>query len=214
MARKLFRDERDLFEHLFPIRMKFFDAIDENYIRRNGIRESDDPMFAGLAVNQIIVSEYSINMMFEAWKRGSTVRVINYDDTAVIYDIIHYHLTSAYEFTQKIKNGVKPELIEDLIRLDQFASVVYSKAANVYSEQQKMSLQRIIAPSLDAFIKPGILAPERIQGVEAVKISRSGKEIITFKPSDVRATPKIEERQGLEKAFSEIMDRTGGLRPR
>lgn len=124
-----------IWEEMFRVRVNYFQAQTENHIKTFGVRISGVPELDKDIQNREIVTEMTIDTMFEHWRiRGLTITVLKYEDTKRIYDIIHRHLSAWIDHLDSAIN-IDNEPIQDLIDLDAFAQVVYDKAVPIIMEQ-------------------------------------------------------------------------------
>ncbi len=126
---------RSLFEEYFLVRFNGQESRSLEDVRLHGTPYSEVPELNDLMQSSFVTAEHTIDMMFEKWRRGVTIRVVNYNDTARIYRIIESHLETWLSFFRLAMNiGNAP--IQDLIELDEFASVVYDNARNVLTNER------------------------------------------------------------------------------
>lgn len=128
----------DLWDRYFTVRMHYLRSRSVEHVRRYGARVSGNPEIDRLLPNQEIITQLNIDAMFEKFRTGVTIRVVNYDDTAEIYRIIHHHLVAWAEYmTRGVNVAAAP--LKDLIELDMFAEAVYDKARSVFSNEVRQS---------------------------------------------------------------------------
>lgn len=128
----------DLFDRYFWVKVNTLANMNQLQLRDFGMRVSGVPEIDAQLENQETRCQWNIDMMFEKWRRGITVRVMHYPDTVIIYDIIQAHLHKWAEHLQTAVNtGNAP--LKDLIELDQFSAVVYDKAKTLFSMQERRS---------------------------------------------------------------------------
>lgn len=78
----------------------------------------------------------NIAEMEDCFHRGYNVRLTKYSDSKVIYDLITDHLIAWRTFFETIENNRVPdETIDELVRLDKFATVVYIPARHLFTEE-------------------------------------------------------------------------------
>jgi hypothetical protein len=124
----------DLWERYFLVKINYLKSRPTDQIRRYGVRVSGNPDVDRYLPDQEITTQMNIDAMFEKYRMGVNVRVVNYNDTAEIYRIIHHHLIAWAEYLNTgINIGNAP--LKDLVELDVFAGVVYDKARSVFSEE-------------------------------------------------------------------------------
>lgn len=123
-----------LWEEMFDVRFIPDQVRTPENIREFGVRTTSESELRGVFRNSWVNSEFSIDMMFETWRRGGDVRVVKYSDTARIYKIIESHLRVWTEYL-RVELSPIASPIEDLIELDKFASVVYDNARNILTQE-------------------------------------------------------------------------------
>ncbi len=126
------RDESGLFDEYFKVRYPYLQSRSIDDLRKYGYRVSGVEELDRNLDKQEITTELTINQMFEKYRAGVSISVINFKDTKRIYEIIHAHLTAAAEYLHGGVNVGKIP-IEDLIELDIFAGVVYREARYVFN---------------------------------------------------------------------------------
>lgn len=93
----------------------------------------------------------TIDAMFEYWKAGVVVKVVRPKDCVAIYEAISNHLEHwKRELATALRIDHAP--LEDLARLDEFASVVYSKAKFHFP---KTEIDSILARRMSGLLKFG-----------------------------------------------------------
>jgi len=128
-------------------------------------------------------TEMTIDSMFEKYRNGVTVRLLNYSDSAIIYKIIHSHLIAWAEYLSRGINVDAP--LKDLIELDEYAAVVYDKARSVFSPDVKMSalasnFSNVQTINFHNVLKRAVAIPEtsvQANGVEVNRITRDPAKI-------------------------------------
>jgi len=116
-----------IFERKYEIRIRMIDNVSIEEVEFYGMYTSGDRELDAELQNELIVRWLSINEMVEYFKRGKPFRVTNSKDTEEIYGIIHQYLQS---WKVKLENSVNigNAPVEDLIALDQMASVLHGYA--------------------------------------------------------------------------------------
>lgn len=128
----------DLFDRYFWVKVNALQNMNPLQLRDFGMRTTGVPELDAQLDKQEITSEWSIDMMFEKWRRGLTIRVLHYDDTVVIYDIIQAHLQAwATHLQRGVNVGGAP--FRDLIELDAFSAVVYDKARTMFTKEERVT---------------------------------------------------------------------------
>lgn len=211
MDQPLFYDERDLWERYYEVAFRHFDTMTPGRLERFGQRVSGIPEYDREISTYTVTSFLTIDQMFELWRSGATVRVVNYADTAEIYEIIQRHLVVCAESIQNSINGRSTELMKDLIELDKFATVVYDKAKSIFTEQERQ-LVRNRSFSIGGNINMFNIFKTPLKRVDRVTVTKDGVE----KPimiADEQAKPSdVKDRNSLNDVFSEHLNRMGGLK--
>lgn len=202
-------NEKDLFERYYAVQYRHFDARTEDNIRRHGVRVSGVPSIDVNIERYEVISELTIDSMFELWRRGVTVRVVNYSDTEEIYDIIHRHLLACAEYLQNSVNRSSVTLVKELVELDKFASVVYDKAKSIFTDKERAAVQ---APGFSAIQEINFfnILNSDYSRVETVRVVDGKEKAVRSREGDRKTIP-VREREDLSQVFIEHIDRIGGV---
>lgn len=191
----------ELWDKYFKVRMRYLHSRSVEQIKRYGIRISGIEEIDKDLDKEMIETEMNIDSMFEKWRKGVTIRVVNYNDTAEIYRIIHSHLIAWSEFINHgVNNGNAP--LKDLIELDQFASIVYDKAVAVFSEQDRNQAVASNFLNVQTINFKNIIKRELNE--TATKIGATGLEVTRIRKNEKANLP---ERHSLKDIFSEQINR-------
>jgi hypothetical protein len=99
-------------------------------MREYGTPTSGDPDFDAQMRNErvdVMLTIAGPNSMMHYWDQGITIGVVNEKDTKRIYEMIANHLDAwRHHLTTDLNNRGAP--LDELIKLDKFASVVYAHA--------------------------------------------------------------------------------------
>lgn len=196
------KDGSGLWENYYHVRMRYLHSRSHDYIRNYGVRVSGVPELDQERETEMIDTEMNIDSMFEKWRQGVTIRVVKYEDTYEIYRIIHDHIVSWAEYLEtRVNVGNAP--LQDLIELDQFASVVYDKAKNLFEPTAKEQYLAGSFSSVQQFNFMNILKKKR----EVYKTA-SGAEVqeVSKKPDP------IPDRVSFKNMFAENIRLIGGWR--
>lgn len=116
-----------IFHELYLCRVTLSQLRSIEEIREFGMPSMWDPAEDRMIANELQVIQISIAKMLELHDSGAVIYVCKPEDTKRIYDRISNHLIAWKEYIRtKMNSGNAP--IEDLLRLDEFANVVYEKA--------------------------------------------------------------------------------------
>jgi phage-related protein len=198
----------DLFDRYFLVRMNYLNSRSVDQLRRFGQRVSGVAEIDRNLDKQEIVTELTVNAMFEKFRSGVTIKLVRYSDAAEVYRIIHAHLIKWAEYiTTGINVGNAP--LSDLVELDRFASVVYDKAVNVFSEQERTSALAGTFQRVQSINFNNILTRARKSEYHSVETTANGVEVMRVKELD---TPKIIERTSFKDLFSSRISEVKGWR--
>jgi len=110
-------------------------------IRRFGMPTTGDPLIDQEMSKEWPLRMLSIAEMEDIFNRGYSIRLQRYADTKTVYEYIRDHLIAwRYFFENAGNNRVPQETIDELIRLDKFAAVVYGPAKSLFSKETATSL--------------------------------------------------------------------------
>ena len=117
---------------LFKVKVPLVYSMSEDDIRNRGLPSTGDADVDAVMHNQLSITYKTIDAIFELYRNGATVAVVDYDDTRRIYEAIQEHLETWMRFMQY---GIHLHQIpfDDLLELDAFANVVYDKAKFVFN---------------------------------------------------------------------------------
>lgn len=123
-----------IWDERFLVRVPYIDTCSDEYIKIFGTPSSGDAAVDKYTINELATICISINEMLDYHKRGVTIRVVQYTDIKLIYDIISAHLT---RWANNLKHGLNigGAPLEDLIDLDRFANVIYQHAKYHFTEE-------------------------------------------------------------------------------
>lgn len=191
----------DIWDKYYKVRMRYLHSRSVEQVRKFGIRISGIDEIDRDLDKQMIETEMNIDTMFEKWRKGVTIRVINYNDTAEIYRIIHAHLVAWAEYlANSINVGDAP--LKDLIELDQFAAIVYDKAVSVFSEQDQNTAVASNFLNVQSINFRNIL--KREANIIDNRISDSGVEVMKVTSNEKVGLPI---RHSMKDIFSEQINR-------
>ena len=198
----------DLWDKYFMVKMLFLHSRPVEQIRTFGVRISGVHEIDSTMDKEEIVTQMCIDRMFEKHRSGVTIRVVNYNDTAEIYRIIHGHLITWAEYLNRGVNvGAAP--LKELVELDAFASVVYDKAVSVFSMEERVSaiasnflnVQELNFSNILKRAAPSIETRTTGLGIEVTQIAKA---------STANDVPL--ERSSFKDLFAEEINRISGWR--
>lgn len=148
-----------LFDRVFRCSFSRNLTTTDYYIETFGFAGTGVPEIDRTLKDEIIDTYINIDTMLEYHQQDIPIRVHNYDDTKVIYELIQEHLEVWRDRLDRAVN-IADAPIEDLIALDKLASSVYDKAKYTYapeesgssftrflSRHKSLNLSRLNAPS-------------------------------------------------------------------
>lgn len=209
MAQPLHYDHRDLFDRYYRVSYRHFDSRSPDHIRRYGVRVSGVPSIDSTIEKYEVESELTIDSMFEMWRKGVTIKVRNYLDSAEIYEIIQRHLVTTAEFLRGSINGSNRELLKDMMDLDKFAAVVYDKAKTIFTDQERAAVDKSNFAGLQTINFFNILN-KNYSRIEEVTVKKDGTEVIKKAVTNTRQAP-VREREDLSSVFIDQIERLGGI---
>lgn len=135
----------------------------------------------------------NIAKMESIFRKGHSVKVVNYSDTKTIYDYITNHLTWFKEFMLSGEN--RPlgfdETLDDLIYLDKFASSVYIHAKHFFDSPEAMSV-----------FGRHLAARKALTGAIPVRTLRRGHHDVTVHGKKEEKEKEEPKRTSLESIFT------------
>lgn len=209
MTQPLHYDHRDLFERYYAVRYRHFESRTPDQLRRYGVRVSGVPQIDASIEKYEVDSELSIDGMFELWRKNVTIKVVNYADCAEIYEIIQRHLVKTGEFIRFTINGSNKELLEDMVDLDKFATVVYDKAKSVFTDRERAAVHSHAFAGIQTINFFNILN-KGYSKIDTISVTAAGETVVKKTVTDTKAAP-VRERDDLSKLFIEQMERAGTL---
>lgn len=194
----------ELWERYFYVRMNYLHSRSVDHVRRYGVRVSGVEEIDRMLPEQEILTQLTIDAMFEKHRSGVTIKVVNYEDTAEIYRIIRAHLLAWVNYLATgINIGDAP--IEDLIALDAFAKTVYEKAVDVFSIEDRALAVAQNFRNVQSLNFGNIL--KRSQGDELqVTRTQDGIEVVRINNDEV----VVPQHQSLKTVFQEQLTHLGG----
>lgn len=205
MAKKTLPTYKDLWDRYYTVKMLYLHSRSVEQVRRYGVRISGIDEIDRYLDRQEITTQLNIDSMFEKHRQGVTIRVLRYEDTAEIYNVIHSHLIAWAEYLSTGVNiGNAP--LKDLIELDAFASVVYDKAKSVFSKEEKVSALASNFTNVQTINFKNILARE-VKETET-RMTPSGLEVVTINNNK----PFFPDRESMKEVFTDQINRIQGWR--
>lgn len=197
-----------MYEEYFWVKYSYLHSRSTDQIRLHGIRQSEDDRFRKVPENETVTTQLNIAQLFDLHRKGVTVRLTNYNDSAKIYEIIQSHLKHAREYIATAVHMADEEFIRELIELDAFASVVYEKAVNVFSDEDIYNFNSVGIPFVQRLNSMNVFKRKQMNKVISVT-SGNGESKIVTKNDDSEKT-KILERSPLRDSFAQHLDQLSG----
>lgn len=195
-----------MYDEYFWVRYNFLYSRTKEDLQYKGIRHSTYEEFNKTIDKDEIQTQINISQMFDLFQRGVTVKLMNYNDTATIYEIVHTHLKHCREYIMTAIHSADEEFVKELIELDNFASRVYDKAVNVFSDEDVFNFNAPGTPFVQRLNSMNVFkrTPNKVISVTGGaqgKITTENKD-----PSKV----KIQERNPLRDSFASHLDQLSG----
>lgn len=137
---------RLIFDDLYMIRVPSFATKTDLELRLFGTVYTGNPDIDKGHLDEIVTVMWSINRMVEAAKKGIPIRVVNPNDTKLMFEAVNKHLLAWKNYKE---NGININTIpyNDLIELDRFADNLYNYVKFDYASIKKEET------SLDMYLK-------------------------------------------------------------
>lgn len=116
-----------LWEKHYRITVPFILSLEDEQIEIQGVRVTGDRQMDSELKDQWIARYATVNDMVKFFRRGVHVRVAT-KDTKTIYDDIVLHIDACKNILETGLNYDDPELLQDLMDLDEFARSIYEHA--------------------------------------------------------------------------------------
>jgi hypothetical protein len=128
-----------IFKELFHCRVQRIQTISIEEMKEYGTPTSGDPNFDAQMRNERQDRMLTIVQMVEYWENGITVGVAAEKDTKRIYEYIAAHL-SAWRYKLDVELNTRGAPLDELMKLDKFATVVYKHARYHFTQEYVDSL--------------------------------------------------------------------------
>lgn len=116
-----------IFNQLFQCRAQRIQLMSMDEMKEYGTPTSGLPEYDAQMRNERVDVMLTIAKMVEYWDQGITIGIANEKDTKQIYELIANHLEAwKHRLMTELNNRGAP--LDDLVKLDKFASVVYRHA--------------------------------------------------------------------------------------
>lgn len=128
-----------LFNEWFLCRIQAIHTVSLEDMREYGTPTSGDAAFDAQMRNERVERMFTVSKMFEYWREGITVGVVNELDTKKIYEIISNHLV-AWKHHLQYEVNVRGAPLDELVKLDEFANTVHKHAKYHFTKDYVDSL--------------------------------------------------------------------------
>lgn len=179
-----------IFDERYMIRVPAFATRTELEIQLFGVVRTGNPYVDQGHLDEIVTVMWSIERMVEASKKGIPIRVILFKDAKTIFESITRHLR-AWQNYKEYGININKIPFDDLISLDEFASMIYEHVKFEYVEAPKPET------SLDRYLKElNFMNSQSLRNIiEGPKKPKGPK---TWRDEDIKEIP---ERQRYDDYF-------------
>ena len=128
------RDTRyDLWYIRYQCRVPFIQTLSLEQLEEDGLPTSGDKHHDHAMQWEPKLISIPIHRMAELWSSGANISLVNKSDAPKIYEAISRHL---FAWKHHIENSYNPSKVphDDLLILDQFATIIYDHASTTYDE--------------------------------------------------------------------------------
>lgn len=153
-----------IFNKRFKCRVPFLHTMSVDYIENFGIPTSGDERFDQEIKNELSDRMLTIVEMVNYFSSGVNVEVDKISDTKEIYELISDHLT-AWKDRLSASFHTRNAPIEDLIKMDEFATAVYKYARPQFTTSIVESILSRKMSEAMPFNRQNILAPMKKESI-------------------------------------------------
>lgn len=133
-----------IFDTIFMVRVPSISTYDPKMVEEFGSRTTGDKSMDDELLESTTVVGISIDKMLDLHDQGYSISVLNTSDMERIYNKIQDHLNAwRTHLTISVHVGKAP--IDDLVKLDKFATTIFSNGGNILRPNE---LQDIFASQL------------------------------------------------------------------
>ncbi len=200
---------KDIFERLFLVSVPMHATISINEMKVFGhVHTGNDHIDRG-TIEQYIKVFWPIEKMAETFDQGDPIRILRYNDTKIIYEIVEKHLKRWKDILQNEINIPKAP-VDDLIKLDKFAASLFDHAKHLFDDEFVESIFVRSIRSIGSvnqssvFKKPKRVHISREEGGDAM-YDNERVTIGSIEPED-----KGPKRESFEDIFKDV--KVGGLK--
>ena len=200
----------EMFDKYFHVRYSHFLSRTTDQLRRYGVRVTGDAEFDSTHEKEVVDTFMHIAGLFDLFKRGVTVSVVKYSDTAEIYRIVQSHLATWRAYLTSGIHAAPEDVLEDLVDMDRFASVIYDKAVSVFSDQERIRMLNVNLPLQHRFSLATVLKTPKSGDVKDVITTIDGKTTIHREKSEEKKRLEIKPRAGYNEIFAQHLRSISG----
>lgn len=198
-----------MYEEYYWVKFSYLLSRTQEQLALRGIRSSEYDQFNKSIDKEVTTTQLNISQIFELHQRGVSVSLVNYNDSAKVYEVVHTHLKHCKEYIASAIHMADEEFIRELIELDLFASCIYEKAVNVFSDEDVYNFNTTSMPFAQRLNSMNVF--KRQQNKIIAVTTNSGNTVVTTQ-QDPNDKPKILERNTLRDTFSSHLDQLSGWR--
>lgn len=197
-----------MYDEYYWVRYNYLHSRTREDLSIRGVRQSDMESFNRSTDREMVKTQLNISQMFDLFNRGVTVNVINYNDTAKIYEVVHTHLRYCRDYITTAIHGADEDFVRELIELDDFASRVYDKAISVFSDEDVFNFNATGLPFVQRLNAMNVFKRKQNK-ILTVTTNNTGVSTITTQ-KDQEEKIKIQERTGMRDSFASHLDQLSG----
>lgn len=197
-----------MYDEYYWVRYNYLHSRTKEDLSIRGVRQSDLESFNRTTDREMVKTQLNISQMFDLFNRGVTVNVINYNDTAKIYEVVHTHLRYCRDYITTAIHGADEDFVRELIELDEFANRVYDKAISVFSDEDVFNFNATGLPFVQRLNAMNVFKRKQNK-ILTVTTSTTGVSTITTR-KDEEEKVKIQERTGMRDSFASHLDQLSG----
>lgn len=131
--------QKRLDEEMFLARVPYVQSRHPEDIKHFGVRVSGIKKYDKNIQNELITTMLSVTSMVNYFKEFVPIRIVQYTDTKLIYDLISDHILA---WKRKLERGINigDSPIQELIEMDKFANAIYDHAKYQFMTEEVNSL--------------------------------------------------------------------------
>jgi hypothetical protein len=182
-----------IWEWLFRVSIPYLQSRTMEDLKRYGVTLTGIQEYDEAVNEEWITTAISIVRMVELYKEGVPIRVLDVKDTKTIYEYISLHIQAwKVRLERGINLGDAP--IDDLIDMDQFASVVYAEAKYQFTREYADSFTANHLSGLQRFNANTFFNKTFTDSINKVTVDQHGV-------TRINAAEEIQDRDSLSEFF-------------